>query len=328
MKKDWIIRILKTLTKEEYGQVLRNAKMKGFKVDGFKDPTKVPLAKLIATINNSNKITKKPTDYVKCITEAIIMQCEYVLEKDEENKQASSRYKVARYVLHNGSKEDEALEKELEELEHSREQAKAMVTEADSNTKPDILPETYTKKIAEMERQMADLSDAADKAKAKINKHEEKIRLLNLETEDKDKLIKKLEKELQHAKDCEEREEEFLALQKEYKKLEMENSSLVEKIKGIEEELIESNEQLYQYQDENSRKVLFFTKKEVAADYFSGYRIQCAASFEISHQIPWENFDEIWALSKDFGYGTIREIERASQKTVHTFYSHKVITTI
>ncbi|MDO5521059.1 MAG: hypothetical protein Q4G58_11265 [bacterium] len=338
MRKEWIIRLLKTLTKAEYEQVLRNAKSEGFKIDGFKDVTKVPLARLVATLNCNNNNMKKHLTQLVCITNAIIAQCEYILEKDEENSQAELRDKIARSALHKGTDKDESINKMLDELEHSIEQGKKKQNE-EPVKKPAVKEESYqqqfvvetedtSKRVKELNKHVAELTEALEKAKAKTKKQDEKIVSLNMDNEDKDKTIKRLEKELNHARVCEEREDELIALQEAFTKLQTEQKSLIGQMKEKDAELVRMNEQLDLYQDENSKKVLMFSKKELAANHFPGYRIHNVTSFGIDHRIPWEDFDEIWVISRDFDYGTIREIKRASQRTVHTFYSHKVITTV
>ncbi|MDO5292901.1 MAG: hypothetical protein Q4F05_09140 [bacterium] len=348
MRKEWIIRLLKTLTKEEYEQVLRNAKSQGFKVDGFKDVTKVPVARLAAILNNNNKNMKLHLKMLVSIANAIIAQCEFVLEKGEENKQVVLRDKIARSALHKGTDKDVSIDKMLDELEQAKEQqAEQAVTKEQSAVKEETKEEAKTenrqlkrilesnepqKKLEELKQQMLELTETAEKLKAKNKKLDEKIILLNMDNEDKDKTIKRLEKELNHAKVCEEREEELISLQKEFDELKSEQASLLERMKEKDSELSLVKDQLELYQEENSRKVLMFTKKKLAADHFPGYRIQIAISFGMGHRIPFEDYDEIWVITRDFAYATLQEIKRAAKKEadkdVYTFYSHKVIKTV
>lgn len=327
MKKEFIIRILKILNKEDYEQVLKNARGMGLKVDGFRDTTKVPMFKLIAILNSNQN---KTLEYINCIAKAIISQSEYALEKDKDNEQAKLRGKVARFALHNGNKNEESMEKVLEELEHNAEQGKnqeeVMVT--DGHQKHSISSENYAIRISKLERLVADLTEAAEKAKEKNKKLEIKIMQLNMENETKEKLIKRQEKELNHAKVCQDREDAYIALNTTFDQLQREYNSLNERLKERDNQLAQLSEQLGHYEEENSKKVLCFTKKELPSDDFSGIRIHNVASFDMNNLIHWEDYDEIWIITKDFGYATIREIERLSKKAVHTFYSRKVITTV
>lgn len=326
MKKEWIIRVLKTLEKEEYNQVLKKAKSSGLKVNSFRDVTKVPLASLYGALNSSKK---QITENMVCIGEAIIFQSECALKEDKDNKRAELRSKIAEFVLHKGTMTEETIQKMLEELEESVEQQKnPKDTKEDAEKEQAIAFENDAKGISELKRQITDLNEAAERIKEKSENQAKKIKQLNMDNENQEKYIKKLEKELHSMKACQDKEAEYEKLQQRFKNLQEEYDSICEAMKARESELAIANEQLLCYQEENSRKVLCFTKGKLEPNRYPGYQIQSAASFEINHLIHWEDYDDIWVITKDFSYATIREIERASKKQVQRFYSHKMITTV
>lgn len=330
IKKEWIIRILKTLEKEEYDQVLKKAKLMGAKVNSFRDITKLPPATLYGALNSNkgNKASISQTiELVFCIGEAIIAQSEDVLEKDKDNKQADLRTKIAEYVLHKGTMSEESIQNALEELEERVEQQKneSKAHKPASQQVSFVKDENYAKRIPELEKQIADLTEMVEKAKEKNQKLDIKIQKLNQENEDKSKSIRNLEKSLNSMKGYQDQEKEYTKLQEEFEKLKEEHRYLSKMMEERESELAIANEQLLRSQEENSRKVLCFTKGKLATNHFPGYHIQSVANFEINHLIHWEDYDDIWVITKDFSYATIREIKQASQKKVQTFYSHKVI---
>lgn len=336
MRTDWVIRLLKVLEEDAYRKIMGIAFAKGLKMDGVKARSKCYQAIVLTKLRaNGNKMKK--LEQLKCITDAILEYCEELLENGSEDSFIELLDQVTCTIQQKGETEDEKVEQMLQKLEaNSNPKDKKQMTEQEENTIDHAARlvlfekriEELEKQVARFEKQEAELNARVESGKAKNKKLEEKIRKLNMQNEAHEKNIKKYQKELKQAKDCENQEEECATLKAELEQLQQRYDRLEKEKREEVKELEEVKNQLKLYQEENSTKVLCFTKKKLPADEFLGYQIQCASSFSPEQRIPWESYDEVWAITKDFSYGMIREMERAAGKTVQTFYSHKLITTV
>lgn len=300
-------RLLKILNEDSVKKVLKSAAASGFKINGFsKNITIAPLNMVIKALRGK---TKNGIFFSNIIIKAISLLDDVSYEEKADNLSVSE---IAKSWLDENEQKKlyaiEALEK-LEKIENVDEINKGVIVSHNSDF---ISTEKSFDEINILKNENQRLHE-------KNKRLETKIQGYKIQIDDNTKTINLLKSDIEKlSKKCLEFESQNMGLKKFNEELQ-EISITNEKIM---KELNENNNYLRQYEPKASN-VLCFSKNKFDIEKFLYKNITVINEWkeELSNEISWDNYNEVWIITKDFPYGDICQIASFCKCKVHKFFS-------
>lgn len=327
MKELYISKMLDLLEKKERENVYKIASSNGFRVEGFRNLNIAPLPKIISALKNKNKKEKL---FSTIMLEAIVEFSSVVSEKNEsinKNKEEGLFGMVAELCLKNEIGKEERIEDLLKQIEEVRLEP---ITKNKMN-EPDINEEEYWKsklsdannEIDSLRKQINNLGDENNKLREKNNVIERRIKDLKITSDNKDKYIKQIEKEMMKLQEDYKGKEEFSnELKEKYDNL----KDIIYQLENtIEEQADKINDLAMKNSHYTRKRVLCFSLKKISIDRFEEYEIEMKHSWNDKElqQIIWNKYDYVWIVTQDVPFGAIRQIQKLSNIPIKTYYSIK-----
>lgn len=306
-------RLIKILTNEERERALKIAEADGFVVRGFsKDITRAPNSYIIKALQKKSKkgisqciiiihaITEiKSTSFEKSnkIDGEIspLTAAQLWIEKDEEKKERGLAILVEMEELRKTEAKEEAVSN-ISNIENFLEEKVLSNENLDYNNKEENV---------QLREKLKNLQHKIQGYKIQVGDYESKIQ----------KLIKEIDKQQKTTDD----------LKEQYDELNKQNLILqynISEKNAYIEELKEKIIYLEKY-EQNAKKVLCFSRKDIINDEFPQYKITVIHDWQEKYKesIIWNDYDSVWIITKDFPYADVCIISSLCQCEVLKFFN-------